>query len=86
LASIIIRNLPDGVKEQLRVRAALRGKALEAEVRDMLVQLASSPLSASGNAPTALNLIWPESGFPVPYLEKAIGPMRVDTSRDTLYG
>ena len=36
MASITIRNLDDALKEQLRVRAATRGRSMEAEARDIL--------------------------------------------------
>ena len=36
MASITIRNLKDETKKRLRVRAAERGRSLEAEARDLL--------------------------------------------------
>ena len=36
MASLTIRNLDDGVKRRLRVRAAENGRSLEEEVRDIL--------------------------------------------------
>jgi plasmid stability protein len=84
VASIIIRNLPDSVKETLRVRAASHGKALEAEVRDMLVKLASMPVMTPDEVASP-QLTWPDSGFPVPHLASSAGPTRADTSRDALY-
>ncbi|MCL4648685.1 FitA-like ribbon-helix-helix domain-containing protein [Burkholderia multivorans] len=35
---ITVRNLPDEVHRALRVRAALHGRSIEAEVRDILEQ------------------------------------------------
>ncbi len=37
MAQILVRDLPDDVKERLRVRAASNGRALETEVRQILV-------------------------------------------------
>jgi antitoxin FitA len=36
MASIVIRNLDEYVKSRLRVRAALNGRSMEAEVREIL--------------------------------------------------
>jgi plasmid stability protein len=38
MATITIRNLDDDLKERLRVRAALRGRSMEEEVRSILRQ------------------------------------------------
>ena len=37
MASITIRNLPDEIRDALRVRAALNGRSMEAEARQSLV-------------------------------------------------
>lgn len=37
MAAITVRNLDDGVKHRLRVRAAKHGRSMEAEVRAILV-------------------------------------------------
>lgn len=36
MASIVVRNLDEGVKERLRVRAAVHGRSMEAEARVIL--------------------------------------------------
>ena len=41
--SITIRNLPAGLKDRLRVRAAEHGHSMEAEVRGILQTVLSSP-------------------------------------------
>lgn len=41
MASITIRNLDDQVKQRLRVRAALNGRSMEEEARDILRQVVS---------------------------------------------
>ncbi|TDC52605.1 plasmid stabilization protein [Jiangella ureilytica] len=38
MAQILVRELPDDVKERLRVRAAQRGRPLETEVRQILIE------------------------------------------------
>ncbi len=49
MASITIRNLEDGVKHRLRVRAAEHGRSMEEEARDILAK-------AVGDAPPPGNL------------------------------
>ncbi|MFF5174739.1 Arc family DNA-binding protein [Micromonospora sp. NPDC000089] len=36
MAAVSIRDLDDGVREKLRIRAAQHGKSMEAEIRDIL--------------------------------------------------
>lgn len=36
MAAIVVRNLDEGVKQRLRVRAAQHGRSMEAEVRSIL--------------------------------------------------
>ena len=42
--SITIRNIDDEVKRLLRIRAAERGKSMEADLREVLTRLAYSPV------------------------------------------
>jgi plasmid stability protein len=39
MATLTIRNLPDDVRDRLRVRAARNGRSMEAEAREALKQL-----------------------------------------------
>ncbi len=39
MATLTIRNLPDDVRDALRVRAAKHGRSMEAEVREMLATM-----------------------------------------------
>lgn len=41
MANLTIRNLPDDVRDALRVRAARRGRSMEAEVRQVLIESAA---------------------------------------------
>jgi plasmid stability protein len=41
MATLTIRNLPDDVRDRLRVRAAQRGRSMEAEVRQVLIDSAA---------------------------------------------
>jgi plasmid stability protein len=42
MATLTIRNLPDAVRDRLRIRAAQNGRSMEAEARDVLVRGASA--------------------------------------------
>ena len=46
MATITIRNLDETVKRKLQVRAALNGRSMEAEAREVLSQLAASDSAA----------------------------------------
>ena len=50
MATITIRNLDESVKRKLQVRAALNGRSMEAEVRELLSRLAAiePPLPTQG--------------------------------------
>ena len=43
MAQLVVRNLPDDVKERLKRRAERHGHSLEAEVRAVLVQATAVP-------------------------------------------
>lgn len=44
MATVTIRNLPDEVRERLRLRAAHSGRSMEAEIRAILCDAAVEPL------------------------------------------
>jgi len=43
VAALSVRDLDDGVKERLRVRAAQNGRSMEAEIRDILTDAVKEP-------------------------------------------
>ena len=43
MAAVSIRNLDDGVRERLRIRAAAHGRSMEAEMRSILIEAVSEP-------------------------------------------
>ncbi len=49
MATLTIRNLPDDVRDRLRVRAAQNGRSMEAEARDVL----RGALGEAGARPSA---------------------------------
>ena len=50
MATLTIRGVDDTVKERLRVRAARRGRSMEAEVRAILTESVTRPEPADGLA------------------------------------
>ena len=56
MAQLVVRNLPDEVKDRLQRRAARHGRSLEAEVREILAQApeAEAPGKKKLGAGTAL--------------------------------
>lgn len=46
MAAITIRQLPDGLKHRLRLRAATHGRSMEAEAREILMTALSTPAQA----------------------------------------
>lgn len=49
MATLTIRNLPDDVRDRLRMRAAAHGRSMEAEARDLLKRAV-----AHGSGPSAI--------------------------------
>jgi hypothetical protein len=47
MAALTIRNLPDDVRDELRVRAAKNGRSMEAEVRAILEAACAQPAKLS---------------------------------------
>jgi antitoxin FitA len=57
MAQLVVRNLPDEIKERLKRRARQHGRSLEAEVRDILRQVPeSTPLDLKSNKKWATDL------------------------------
>ena len=77
MASLVIRNIPDEVKESLRQRAAAQGRSMEAEARSIISDaLAGSKTKPSSLGDLAAKHFGPENGFDLePYLPER-GPMR----------
>jgi antitoxin FitA len=56
MATLTIRNLDDKVKRALQVRAALNGRSMEAEVREMISsQIADDPAEKKTGLGTAIH-------------------------------
>ncbi len=62
MASITIRNLDDSVKARLRVQAAVHGRSMEDEARDILRAALSREAPRPGNLAAAIRACFSESG------------------------
>ena len=54
MASITVRNLEDGLKHRLRIRAAENGRSMEEEARDILRTALYHQQSGQGNLASAI--------------------------------
>ena len=54
MASITVRNLDDGLKRRLRIRAAENGRSMEEEARDILRTALNHQPAARGNLANAI--------------------------------
>ena len=55
MAALSIRGLDDEVRERLRVRAAHHGRSMEAEIRAILAEAVSEPMTSQGLFTTLLD-------------------------------
>jgi antitoxin FitA len=67
MASLLIRNLDDALKTRLRVRAAEKGRSMEAEARDILnrelkTSVGGKPEKKENLAEIAREIFGPEGG------------------------
>ena len=75
MASITIRNLDDALKSKLRVQAAVHGRSMEDEARDILRSALSVDLQGPKNLGAAINALFkPLGGFDLPLAPRE--PMR----------
>jgi plasmid stability protein len=75
VASITIRNLDDSLKARLRVQAALHGRSMEDEARDILRASLNQEPQGPKHLGTAINaLSRPFGGFNLPEVPRE--PMR----------
>ena len=54
MASITVRNIEDDVKQRLRVRAAVNGRSMEAEAREILKSALAAEAAPTSNIGTAI--------------------------------
>ena len=75
MATITVRDLPDGVQRRLKQRAAANGRSMEAEVRAIL----SAAVAVRGLGTAWLELAANYRGDPLPLPERS-RPRNVDLS------
>ena len=75
MASLTIRNLDDGVKARLRVRAAENGHSMEEEARAILAAAVPSAGSGADLVRRIRAAVEPYGGFDIDLPQR--GPMRV---------
>ena len=81
MASITIRNLDDPLKARLRIQAAIHGRSMEDEARDILRSALSREPSRQGNLATAIRACFaPLGGVELPTVPRE--PMRAPPSFD----
>ncbi len=81
MASITIRNLDDSLKSKLRIQAAVHGRSMEDEARDILRSALNQESPAPKNLGTAINALFkPLGGFDMPEIPRE--PMREPPSFD----
>jgi plasmid stability protein len=75
MASITIRNLADSLKSRLRIQAAVHGRSMEDEARDILRTSLNQEPPGPKNLGTAINALFkPLGGFELPQMPR--DPMR----------
>lgn len=75
MASITIPNLEESLKSQLRIQAAMHGRSIEDEARDILRSSLNQEPQEPKNLGTAINALFkPFGGFDVPDIPRE--PMR----------
>ena len=75
MASITIRNLDDSLKSRLRIQAAVHGRSMEDEARDILRSSLNQEPQGPKNLGSAINALFkPLGGFDMPKIPR--DPMR----------
>ena len=71
MASITIRNLDEALKSRLRIQAAVNGRSMEEEARDILrVALNREPSQSDGLGTSIVKLFAPLGGVELPVVER----------------
>jgi plasmid stability protein len=81
VTSITIRNLDDSLKSRLRIQAAVHGRSMEDEARDILRSSLNQEPQEPKNIGTAINALFkPFGGLELPEVQRE--PMREPTTFD----
>lgn len=76
MAAITIRNLDDGAKERLRIRAAQNGRSMEAEARELLENAVANPYAGMN-----IGQAYRKMAESVGYMDDVVIPPRDDGER-----
>jgi plasmid stability protein len=63
MAQILVRDIEDDVKERLQRRAARHGRSMEAEIRDILRDVAKEDIEPAGGLGTEIALLFKGIGL-----------------------
>lgn len=66
MAAISVRDLDDGVRERLRVRAARNGRSMEAEIREILTTAVTEPAPRADLFTTLMDRFGAVGGIELP--------------------
>lgn len=80
MAAVSIRNLDDGVKERLRIRAAGHGRSMESEVRAILEDAVKDPIQSVGLMQTLLDRFSEIGGVELEVPARSTPPRAADVS------
>ena len=78
MAAVSIRDLDDGVKERLRIRAARNGRSMEAEMRVILAEAVSDPGERVGLFATLVERFADVGGVELDLPPRATAPRSAD--------
>ena len=81
MAAVSVRDLDDGVRELLRIRAAQHGRSMEAEIRAILTDAVSSSADSTGLAQALLDRFGELGGVDLELPPRAEAPRAADLSR-----
>ena len=90
MATLTIRDLPDEVRDKLRVRAAENGRSMEAEVRAALARAVDHESAAGGGSDwletvrEAQDVFAPHRNPTVSAVDELIAERRLEAWRDTV--
>ena len=79
MATVSIRDLDDGVRDRLRIRAARNGRSMEAEMRAILAAAVAEPAPEYDNPFTMLMDVFrdhPDLVLEIPLRERHPGPVQ----------
>ncbi len=80
VAAVSIRDLDDGVKERLRIRAARHGRSMESEIRVILADAVKDPREPAGLMQAILDRFGDLGGVELDLPSRSTPPRAADIS------